>query len=233
MDFMETKIDKDFWCFEQRGVRCFLLTGEPDSLLIDACFSGELAALCREKTKGSLRLVLTHGDRDHAGCAEQFDKVYMHPAEYAHFAAKNGLDIPIRPLWEGDQLHAGRYCLEVLHLPGHTPGSVALLERNRRFLIAGDCVQTSPIHMFGLGRNMAAYRDSLERLLTRRKDFDVIYTSHGLLTAGPSLLEELREFAAEAAAGVLPPPLPLPEPLPAGSGRDVRLYVRGNAQFYL
>ena len=87
MDFTEVKIDEGFWCFEQRGVRCFLLAGKPYSLLIDACFGGDLAALCRARTEGPVRLVLTHGDRDHVGCMDQFDEVYMHPAEYAHFAS--------------------------------------------------------------------------------------------------------------------------------------------------
>ena len=233
VDFTEVKIDEGFWCFEQRGVRCFLLAGKPYSLLIDACFGGDLAALCRARTEGPVRLVLTHGDRDHVGCMDQFDEVYMHPAEYAHFASKNGRDPQVRPLWEGDRLQIGACCLEVLHLPGHTPGSVALLERYRRLLLAGDCVQAAPVYMFGPGRNMAAYRDSLTRLLARRGEFDVIYPSHGPMTVPPSLAEELRDFAAEADAGLLPPPLPLPDPLPAGAGREVRLYRRGNAQFYL
>lgn len=233
MDFTETRVAENFWCFEQRGVRCFLLAGEPCSLLVDACFGGDLAALCRERTGGPVRLVLTHGDRDHVGCMDQFDEVYMHPAEYAHFAAKNGREARVRPLWEGDLLRAGGYCLEVLHLPGHTPGSIALLEGRRRFLLAGDCVQGEPVYMFGAGRNMAAYRDSLTRLLTRRGEFDVIYSSHGPLTVPVSQAEELRDFAAEAAAGILPPPLPLPTPAPAGADADVRLYKRGEAQFYL
>ena len=233
MNFTETKLAEGLWCFEQQGVRSFLLSGEARPLIIDACFGGDLAALCRERGGEPVRLALTHGDRDHVGCMDQFDEVYMHPAEYAHFAAKNGREPAARPLWEGDRLQAGGYCLEVLHLPGHTPGSIAFLERNKRFLIAGDCVQAAPVYMFGPGRNMAAYRDSLERLWKRRGEFDVIYASHGPLTVPSSLVEELYTFAAEAAAGMLPPPQTLPDPPPAGAGADVRLYKKGSAQFYL
>lgn len=233
MEFTETKLAEGFWCFAQQGVRCFLLAGEPFSLLIDACFGGNLAALCQRRTGGPVRLVLTHGDRDHVGCMDQFDEVYMHPAEYAHFAAKNGREPQVHPLWEGEFLQTGEYCLQVLHLPGHTPGSIALLERKRRFLIAGDCVQAAPVYMFGPGRNMAAYRDSLTRLWERRGEFDVIYASHGPLTVPASLVEGLYTFATEAAAGVLPPPQPLPDPPPAGAGAGVRLYKRGSAQFYM
>ena len=58
MNFNETKLAEGFWCFEQQGVRCFLLSGEARPLMIDACFGGDLAALCQERGGEPARLAL-------------------------------------------------------------------------------------------------------------------------------------------------------------------------------
>ena len=36
---------------------------------------------------------------------------------------------------EGDTLECGGYRFEVLHIPGHTPGSIALLDREHGLLL--------------------------------------------------------------------------------------------------
>ena len=47
---------------------------------------------------------------------------------------------PTRLLEDGDHLHLGKLDLEVVWCPGHTPGLVCLLERNRRLLFTTDHV---------------------------------------------------------------------------------------------
>lgn len=37
---------------------------------------------------------------------------------------------PTRSLTDGDLLDLGDHALEVLHLPGHSPGSIALLDKD-------------------------------------------------------------------------------------------------------
>ena len=52
---------------------------------------------------------------------------------------------------------------------GHTYGSVALIDWEKKLLLPGDTVQKEgPIYMFGLHRNLDLYIESLERLLKIR-----------------------------------------------------------------
>lgn len=59
--------------------------------------------------------------------------------------------------------------LEVVHLPGHTPGHVALYSPDRRVLVAGDAIATWPAPRPvagwpGFNLNESQHRSSLERL---------------------------------------------------------------------
>ena len=71
-------------------------------------------------------------------------------------------------MFEGDIIDLGERKLEVVHVPGHTPGSITLLDREERCLIGGDPIQIDgEIYMFGLHRYMEAYVFGLEHLLER------------------------------------------------------------------
>ena len=85
----------------------------------------------------------------------------------------------------------GNRKLRIIHLPGHTPGSIAVLDISRRVLISGDPLQAhGHIFMFGEHRNMKDYIDSLEKLDKMKADFDEIWPSHGDLPISPDCIRE-------------------------------------------
>jgi glyoxylase-like metal-dependent hydrolase (beta-lactamase superfamily II) len=47
-------------------------------------------------------------------------------------------DVDITVLREGDRLKVGEYNLEVVDLPGHTPGQIGLWEADKGYLFSGD-----------------------------------------------------------------------------------------------
>ena len=102
------------------------------------------------------KILLTHGHIDHAaGAAELRDELGV-PIEGPHKAddfllqrlAEQGqaYGIPARPVtpdrWlnEGDTVTVGDLTLDVLHCPGHSPGSVVLVSKAERFAIVGDVI---------------------------------------------------------------------------------------------
>ncbi|MCR4607257.1 MAG: MBL fold metallo-hydrolase [Oscillospiraceae bacterium] len=219
-----------FWCIEQMGVRSFLFVGDSEALLVDCCFGGDLRSVCEGITDKPLRVVITHADGDHTGCARQFEKIYMHPAEFDRYYLKNNHDAPAAPLWEGDVIDIGTFRFEVILIPGHTPGSIALLEREKRFVIGGDSIASGPIFMFGDGRNVPAFLASMEKLKNLRADFDKVYGSHHRLIEDPAVIDDLASFASDVLEGDLPEP----QDDPGGKAPPhVRLYCRGNAGFLL
>jgi glyoxylase-like metal-dependent hydrolase (beta-lactamase superfamily II) len=46
---------------------------------------------------------------------------------------------------EGDEVDLGDRCFEVIHLPGHSPGSIGLWEESSGTLFSGDAIYDGPL----------------------------------------------------------------------------------------
>lgn len=80
-------------------------------------------------------------------------------------------------LTEGDTLDLGDRVFEVLHLPGHSPGSIGLYDRSNRVLFSGDAVYDGPLLDDLEGSDIDAYVKTMERL--RELDVEVVHGGHG------------------------------------------------------
>ena len=230
MEYVKKQIADNFWCIEQNGVRSFLFLGENEALLVDTCFGGDLMAVVGEITDLPITLITTHGDRDHIGSDEQFDIHFMHPAEFEIYERKNQKSPNAYPLWEGDVFSVGNYKLEVVLIPGHTPGSIALLNREHKFILCGDTVQAHTIYMHGDGRNLQAFYYSIEKLKALRDQgaFDTVYASHGQLEVPADILEEHLTLAQMLLDGKAEPVADAPDHFP----KTVKTYGFGWVKMY-
>ena len=101
------------------------------------------------------KILLTHGHIDHAGGAAALAAELGVPIEGPHLADKPLLDrldvqgrqygltdarvvTPDRWLDEGDSVEIGGVTFDVLHCPGHSPGSVVFVSTDLRFAFMGD-----------------------------------------------------------------------------------------------
>lgn len=204
--FMEIiPINQDTWRIEDGFVRFFLLAGRDSALLIDSgASSPEAKALAESLTSLPVTLVNTHGDGDHTAGNGAFSLFYAHPADVVGcgLAAKFP-EAEILPLEEGMVFELGGRDVEVIALPGHTAGSVALLDRRDRALYAGDSVQTEHIYMFGAHRSPEAFAASLEKLDAMRDRFDVIYASHGESAVPPEHISRVLKVWGQVQRGEL------------------------------
>ncbi|WP_341677989.1 MBL fold metallo-hydrolase [Niveibacterium sp. SC-1] len=71
---------------------------------------------------------------------------------------------PTRLLADGDTIDLGDRIFEVLHLPGHSPGSICLWEAATGALYTGDLVYDGPLVYEGPGMDLEVYAQSLRRL---------------------------------------------------------------------
>lgn len=219
------EIGQRCWRIDEDWTRFFLFEGEKKALLVDTGFGkGDLHALVEGLTDRPVMVVNTHADWDHCGGNAAFACAYMHPSDFEHYHQSDaGKGRVALALWEGDHIDIGGRCFEVILIPGHTPGSIALLDTENRILLSGDSVQAGSIHLFGRWRDMDAYQASLEKLIGLQGRFDIIYPSHGPATVEKGLLPRLLEGARRAQAGQIKG-VPSPD-------RPADIYNIGEAEF--
>ncbi len=200
--FEAIEMEPGFFRIEDGGVRCFLILGEHRAMLVDTGFGdGDLHAFVRSLTKLPIFVVNTHADGDHTGCNHQFQEIWMHPAEFDYYAQKGNDCSHLHPLWEGEILRVGKWTFEILLIPGHTPGSIALFDREHGLLLSGDSVQTGTIYLFGPGRNLPAYLTSLKRLSSIKDIVQEILPSHGEIPVHPDTITALEQAVPKLLAG--------------------------------
>lgn len=219
------RINETTWRMEDGMVRFYLFCGNKRAALIDTGMTcPDAKALAETLTDLPLILINTHADPDHISGNAAFDEFYMSPAEEDNYRAHGGRGrlIPVR---EGDVIDLGERPLRVIDIPGHTPGSIALLDEKNRILVSGDSVQDGNIFMFGARRDPDVYIESLRHLACCDGLYDVIYPMHGTFPVGPELIGKLIEGALEIREGRA-------ESTPVSvHGQEVRLYRFAYAGF--
>jgi glyoxylase-like metal-dependent hydrolase (beta-lactamase superfamily II) len=93
----------------------------------------------------------------------------------------------VRPLEAGEMVEGRKLLFEVLHLPGHTPGLVALYEPRHGLLLPADhllekispnpLIELGPDGRDGFFRPLLTYLDSLEK--TRSLEIELVLPGHG------------------------------------------------------
>lgn len=196
------KISDNTWRIEDEGVRFFLLAGEKKALLIDSGMQIHNAKeIAQSLVPLPIELLNTHADPDHVGSNAEFEHFYMNPAEASNYYNTQKRTGDFIPVEDGDMIDLGGRSLEIITIPGHTPGSIAILDINNRLLFGGDTVQDGTIFMFGVQREIHAYIQSLEKLESFKERFDTICPSHGTIPVMPDLISRLHQAALSILAG--------------------------------
>lgn len=83
----------------------------------------------------------------------------------------------------GDRIRIGNGTLEVLHVPGHSPGSIALYDRQGGFVITGDALFQSSVGRTDLpGGNGAQLIKAIRETLLPLPDATEVWPGHGPAT---------------------------------------------------
>ncbi|TQF65465.1 MBL fold metallo-hydrolase [Rhodococcus spelaei] len=170
-----------------------------DALLIDAANEADrLARLIEAGAPTLSSIVTTHQHPDHwLALAEVVQLTGVPTVAHALDAATLPVT-PDRTVTDGDLVEVGSLALEVIHLAGHTPGSIALALTDPAsgtvHLFTGDSLFPG-----GVGKTPdsdhfdSLYRDVTTKIFERFPDDTVIYPGHGKDTT----LGAERPFLAE------------------------------------
>lgn len=146
------------------------------------------------------KIILTHGHLDHVGGTqavanklnvpvigpEKEDLFWLEQleAQSQRFGFPTTASFsPTRWLEEGEVLEVGKIKLQVLHIPGHTPGHIALYDQQSKQVIVGDILFNGGIGRFDFPRGNRSLLISgiKEKLLTLPPE-TTVYPGHGPTT---------------------------------------------------
>lgn len=173
------------------GTNAYVITcGQTrDSVLIDApAEAGAILELL--KATNPKYILLTHNHMDHLGALSELHSRLKVPIAAHALDSDNLHPAPETLLNDGDVVLLGKVKIEVLHTPGHTPGSLCF--RIGKYLLAGDTIFPG-----GPGRTRApADLSQIIKSITEKifvlPDETEIYPGHGDST---TLKKERDKFA--------------------------------------
>ncbi|MEO6794992.1 MAG: MBL fold metallo-hydrolase [Mycobacterium sp.] len=161
-------------------------TNTGKSLLIDAANDGEsLVALVRDQAPAVSLIVTSHQHFDHWQALVEVAEATGAPTA-AH--ALDAEALPVAPdliLADGDTVTVGELTFDVIHLQGHTPGSVALAlggaaTGGATQLFTGDCLFPGGIgKTWQPGDFESLLHDVTTKVFDRFDDDTVVYPGHG------------------------------------------------------
>ncbi len=132
---------------------------------------------------GLARVITTHRHGDHwqalAAVVEATGALTSAGADDA-----TGIPVPTdEPVADGDRVPVGRAELQVIHLVGHTPGSIALLyddPEGTPHLFTGDCLFPGGVGKTGSSADFASLIGDVEtKVFGRLPDETWVYPGHG------------------------------------------------------
>jgi len=208
--------------------KMYLLEGQDSSLLIDAGFGmGNLRDFVKSLTSKPLIIVNTHFHPDHTGGDYEFPFVYIGAKDMEY--AKPFLDPRVIQQITGKMLHditiadslkfpdspaqkvtlipvddnyvfkLGNRNVQVINVPGHTPGSIFLLDFDNKILYTGDNMQTTWL-FFKESLSVGTYVQSLDKLNRIKGKYNVLYPGHGK-SLDIFTIDELRECCQQIISG--------------------------------
>jgi hydroxyacylglutathione hydrolase len=171
------------------GTNCFVIssTQTKEAIVIDPGFDNvsEAKNILNEIQSGQLRakiIINTHGHSDHVSGNKMMKEatgasIMIH--EYDAPMLKNSR--ADKTLREGDIIEFGDIKLRVLHTPGHTKGSIALLNTNDLFV--GDTLFAGSIGRYDLpGGSLEELVNSIKNKILILPDHVKVYPGHGEAT---------------------------------------------------
>ena len=187
-------------CIGPMQVNCYIIAcaKEREAVIIDP--GAEATAIKAVLGKYKLRpamVINTHGHYDHIGCDDEFGvSVYVHKQDLAmlkdaglnfsaSFSSAYMVKSEIITLEDKQVIKLDCLELEVIHLPGHTPGGIALLMRRPQagIVFTGDTLFCQGVGRTDLpGGSQSQLEKSIRERLFVLPDETKVYPGHGTTT---------------------------------------------------
>jgi glyoxylase-like metal-dependent hydrolase (beta-lactamase superfamily II) len=219
---------------QSEEVISYLIVGGKRALLFDTGMGiSDITRVTSELTRLPILVLNSHTHNDHVGGNWQFSSVYGMDTEFTRKNALGSREDAQAEItsgqicgalppgfdphtyqtraWkiaafthDGDKFDLGGRTLEVLATPGHTPDSIALIDRANGLLFTGDTYYPAPIWLFRPETDLAAYAASIRRLAELEPDIKQVLGAHNIPVASPAVLRKLVAAFDKVHAGKIP-----------------------------
>lgn len=102
---------------------------------------------------------------------------------------------------DGFKINLGARTVEIVATPGHTPDSIALIDRANGLLFTGDTYYPAPIWLYRPETDMDAYVASVKRLAALAPKVKMVLGAHNIPVADPDVLPKLVDAIVAVRAG--------------------------------
>lgn len=184
-------------CVGAMQANCYILASGPHTQAIIIDPGDQKHKIDNVLKKHSLKpgfIINTHGHIDHIGCDDSFGVcVYIHRQDLdllknpelnlsAFLTTPFSLKSNIKALEDKENIELGQIQLEVIHVPGHTPGGISLLLKKPKdkILFTGDSLFYHSIGRTDFpGASEELLIKSIKDKLFKLSDDTIVYPGHG------------------------------------------------------
>lgn len=182
------------------GTNCYILSKEDQALVIDpGGDASKIISLLKDKDLKPQAILITHAHFDHIGGLEELRnniqvETYIHSEEQRWLGdpSKNGSGkligqeitaSPAENIFEEGGMKIGLFEFQVIHTPGHSPGSVSFIFDDSKQVFSGDVLFRQGIGRTDLlGGDIKTIEYSIKEKLYKLNDEYIVYPGHGSTT---------------------------------------------------
>src|SRR6202035_2805452 len=213
----------------------YLILGADRALLFDTGMGiSNIQAVVAGLTKLPVSVVNSHTHNDHVADNWRFSEVYGMDTDFTRANAqgsKEDAQAELAPdeicgalptgfdakayrtkpfhithwLHDGDEIDLDGRTLKVIGTPGHTPDSIALLDKKNGFLFTGDTFYAGPIYLYRPETDLDAYVASVQKLAAMAPHLQLLLPAHNVPVADPSYLPKVVTAIKQVRRGEVKP----------------------------
>lgn len=194
----------------------YLLVDQTKAFLIDTGMGYEpLKDVVRSITTLPITVLLSHSHWDHIGGVPEFKNVYIYDDRFETdnlkqgFKSKNIVELTQNEMFldsynpkefvvlgrndfelirDQQIIQSDSFLIKVIHVPGHTPGSVCFYVKELNAIFTGDSLYPGPIYLQLPESNIFDYMKSIENLAKMINPKTLILPGHNAITSSFDLV---------------------------------------------
>jgi glyoxylase-like metal-dependent hydrolase (beta-lactamase superfamily II) len=206
----------------QEAISYLLIGSEKAMLVDTLQGIGDLKSLVAQLTNLPLLVINTHSHFDHVSGNYQFDTIYGVNNTFAlnnakgHDNAVNGQEMTADTFWknlppefsmesyenkpyqidyyvaDGEIIELGERPIEVVFIPGHSPDSIMLIDKNNRLMLTGDSFYPAPLYLYSETSSFRDFANSVKTMLSYQDRVDFLLPGHNETMQSVAYLAKLQ-----------------------------------------